>query len=370
MFQPRHNKPGVEAWAALAGTFFSALLLVLTAVYAGPLWRDEVNTANLARMPFHEMWRNLQFESFPPVWPLLLHAANLFGLADTDGGIRSLGLCAGFCVLASFWGCSQWLGCRAPSLSLALVAFLPAFVFVMGENRAYGLASCLLVLSFGTIWRVVEAPSRGRILAAGVTCLLFVHCVYFDAVFLAAMLAGGAGVALRHRQWRTLFALLGVGVVSAVTMTVYLPVIRRGFSNMVVATWPYLNPLVLWCKLGEAVTARSSAQAGHPGLEIWGWIILLAGGLGVAAVWLRAGTGAPSNPEVRRRADLALFCATSMVLGVLGLLLFLFSMRILLQRWHFIQMLCLCGIAMDGILGQPARRHGGGGCCAHSSWSE
>ena len=62
MFQPRHNKPGVEAWAALAGTFFSALLLVLTAVYAGPLWQNEVNTANLARMPFHEMWRNLQIE--------------------------------------------------------------------------------------------------------------------------------------------------------------------------------------------------------------------------------------------------------------------------------------------------------------------
>ena len=67
---------------------------------------------------------------------------------------------------------------------------LPAFVFIMGANRAYGLASCLLVLSFGMIWRTVELPSRSRVLWAALICLLFAHCVYYDIVFLGAMLAG------------------------------------------------------------------------------------------------------------------------------------------------------------------------------------
>ena len=45
----RIPKPGTETAAVLMGTTFSAILLVLTAMNAGPLWRDETNTFNLAR---------------------------------------------------------------------------------------------------------------------------------------------------------------------------------------------------------------------------------------------------------------------------------------------------------------------------------
>jgi hypothetical protein len=42
------------------------MLLVLTAMHAGPLWRDETNTFNLAHMPsLRDIWHNLQFDSFP-----------------------------------------------------------------------------------------------------------------------------------------------------------------------------------------------------------------------------------------------------------------------------------------------------------------
>ena len=51
----RQPKLEAETLAALAGTFFAAFFLVLTALNAGPLWRDEVNTANLAQMPVHEI---------------------------------------------------------------------------------------------------------------------------------------------------------------------------------------------------------------------------------------------------------------------------------------------------------------------------
>ena len=68
----RIAKLGIETSAALIGTAFSALL-VLTAMNAGPLWRDETNTFNLARMPsFRDIWNNLRFESFPLLWPLVV----------------------------------------------------------------------------------------------------------------------------------------------------------------------------------------------------------------------------------------------------------------------------------------------------------
>jgi hypothetical protein len=50
----------VETVAALIGTAVSATLLVLAAMNAGPLWRDETNTFNLAHMPsFRDIWINL-----------------------------------------------------------------------------------------------------------------------------------------------------------------------------------------------------------------------------------------------------------------------------------------------------------------------
>ena len=68
-------------------------------------------------------------------------------------GIRILGLGIGLFFLTSLWLCQRWIGGRAPILSVALLGGLPAFLFVVGANRAYGLAGCLLVLSFGKIWR-------------------------------------------------------------------------------------------------------------------------------------------------------------------------------------------------------------------------
>jgi len=174
MLLKRLPRPGAETAAALIGTTFSAILLILTAMNAGPLWRDEINTLSMAQMPsWKDFWNNLPFESFPPLWPLLLRLCGFLGVTESDAAIRMVGLCVGLSFLASLWLCSRWLGGRAPILSIALLGSLPAFIFIAGANRAYGLAACLLVLSFGMIWRVVELPSRSRILWCGLICVLF-----------------------------------------------------------------------------------------------------------------------------------------------------------------------------------------------------
>src|SRR5438552_15086594 len=164
----RIAKLGIETSAALIGTAFSAMLLVLTAMNAGPLWRDETGTFTLAHMPsLRDVWDNLPFDSFPLLWPLVMRELGMFGLANGDVAIRILGLGIGLFFLASLWLCQGWVGGRTPILSIALLGGLPAFIFVLGANRAYGLAGCLLVLSFGTIWRVLESPTKSRIVSAG-----------------------------------------------------------------------------------------------------------------------------------------------------------------------------------------------------------
>jgi hypothetical protein len=355
----RLPKLGAETAVALAGTAFSAMLLVLTAMYAGPLWRDETNTINVAQMPsLKELWSNMPFESFPPLWPLLLRGCGFLGLAGSDASIRVLGLYVGLIFLASLWLCSRWMGGRAPILSVGLLGSLPAFVFIVGANRAYGLASCLLVLSFGTIWRMVELPSRSRILLAGLACFLFAHCVYYDVVFLCAMLSGAAVVAIRRRQWKALGTLAGIGAVSGASMMIYLPIIHRGSAYLSMNQIPFFNFSILWYKLSSALTARSSA---HPprfdGPEIWFWVMLLLVGLAVALMmqWTRGCQA--QNPEAavastaRVRADLALFCVVSMLFGIVEYMAFLMKLQYLTQTWYYVEMLCLCVISLDGILG-------------------
>ena len=355
----RSPKLGAETAVALAGTVFSAVLLVLTAMYAGPLWRDETNTINLAQMSsLKEFWNNLPYESFPPLWPLLLRGWSFLGLADSDAGIRVLGLYVGLFFLASLWLCSRWIGGRAPILSLALLGGLPAFIFIVGANRAYGLASGLLVLSFGMIWRMVESPSKSRMLWAGLVCLLFAHCVYYDVVFLCAMLSGGALVAIRRRQWKTLGALAGIGAVSGASLAIYLPIIRRGSVYVPMHQLPFFNFAIPWYKLRSALAVQSSARSPQfEGPEVWLWVALLLGGSVVALMMQRA-RGRPAQNQVaaaaitaRIRTDLALFCVVSMLFGIVGYFIFLLKLQYLTQAWYYVEMLCLCAISLDGMLG-------------------
>ena len=362
----RLPKLGAETAVALAGTAFSAMLLVLTAMYAGPLWRDETNTINMAQMPsVTELWNNMPCESFPPLWPLFLRGCGFLGLAGSDASIRVLGLYVGLFFLASLWLCSRWMGCRAPILSVALLGCLPAFVFIVGANRAYGLASCLLVLSFGLIWRMVEFPSRSRVLLAGLACILFAHCVYYDILFLCAMLSGAIMVAIRRRQWKTLGALAGIGAVSGASMMIYLPIIRRGSAYVLMNQEQLFNFSILWYKLNSALAARSSAHSpSFYGPEIWLWVVLLLGGLVVALMMQRIRGRQAQNPETaaaitaRVRADLALFCVVSMLFGIVGYMAFLQRLHFLTQTWYYVEMLCLCAISLDGLLGAnwPALR--------------
>jgi hypothetical protein len=358
MSSRRIAKLGIETLAALIGTAFSAMLLVLTAMNAGPLWRDETNTFNLAHMPsLRDIWHNMQFDSFPLLWPLLVRGCGMLGLTDMDIGIRILGLGVGLFFLASLWLCQRWIGGRAPTLSVALLGGLPSFIFAVGANRAYGLAGCLLVLSFGTIWRTLESPTKSRILSAGFICLLFTQCVYYDVIFLGAMLAAGALVAIRRQQWKTLWTMAGIGLMAGASLLIYLPIIHRDSQYLSLLRSPFFDTATLWNGLGNALAARSSANPeGVNGPQIWIWIMLLLAGIIVAAIMQRTrvrqerkpeGTSEGANPQ---RSDRALFCITSVVLGIVGYFGYLVKLRFFMQPWYYVEILILCAISLDGIL--------------------
>jgi hypothetical protein len=362
----RIPKPGTETTAALIGTAFSATLLVLTAINCGPLWRDETNTLNLAHMPsLRDIWHNLPFDSLPLLWPLLVRGCSILGLTNGDVAVRMLGLAVGLFFLTSLWLCQHWIGGRAPTLSIALLGALPAFIFVVGANRPYGLAGCLLVLSFGKIWRVLECPTTSRTLSACVICLLFAHCIYHDIIFLGAMLAAATLVAIRRQQWKILWTIAGVGLLASASLLIYLPIIYGVPHYLPFWRSPFFNAVTLWNGLGDALAARSSANpSGTTGPQIWIWIALLLAGIIVAVITQRTRPRQASKPEITskspnpKRSELALFCVASMVLGIIGYFGFLLKLRFFMQPWYYVEVLILCAICLDSILGAswPALR--------------
>lgn len=358
----RQRKLELEIVLGIVATAWIATLLVLMMFNAGPLWRDEVNTINVAQMPsLKELWSNMSFESFPALWLLLLRGWSFLGMADSDAGIRVLVLFVGLFFLGSLWLSSRWIGGRAPTLSLALLGSLPAFIFVLGSNRAYGLSLCLLVLTFGAIWRMVECPSRSRIIVTMVLSVLLLHCVYYDAIFLCAMLLGAALVAIRRRHWKTLAALVGIGGVACSSLLVYIPVIRQGSPYLPLIQIPFHFPM-LWERLRQSVTAQSTAYLGTPpGPEIWFWAFLAFFGIAVAAgMQIRMLRGAwkqnlatwtpDATSYPHARADLALFSGASLLCGTAAYICFLLKLQFPTEPWYYLGMLTLCAISLDGVL--------------------
>jgi hypothetical protein len=188
--------------------------------------------------------------------------------------------------------------------------------------------------------------------------MLFAHCVYYDVVFLGAMLSGAAVVAIRRRQWKTLGALAGIGAVSGASMAMYLPVIHRSSAYVPMIRHPFFHSSALWYGLCDAVSARSNAHLGEAsGPQVWLWVTLLLGGSVVALRMQRAHGCQAQNHEAaaaitaRVRTDLALFCVVSMLFGIAGYFAFLLKLQFFMQTWYYVGILSLCAISLDGMLG-------------------
>ena len=108
-------------------------LLIVRAMHAGGLWRDECAVVQLARMPsVSDIFHNFQHEAFPPLFPLIVRAYTiLFG--STDLVLRIFGLCVGCLLIAAFWINARSLSSDVPLIALGLTSLNTTF-FVWGNN--------------------------------------------------------------------------------------------------------------------------------------------------------------------------------------------------------------------------------------------
>lgn len=322
---------------ALAATALIVFLHVWFTPNVGGLWRDEVNTVNLATLPtWADLWRFHNQDSFPLLFASMVRVwSGLFGSGDES--LRLLGLIIGLSGVAALWINARLMGLRFPFWSLVLVGANPMIIRYGDSMRGYGLSITFLLLMFGLVWKVGQGQEKRWIAIAMVTAVLGVHATYYNAVLLFAICLGGCSVALKESNWRAALAVLGVGGAAAISLLPYAPTFLRANDWNFLVQYPFTLSW-MWQRLSEVTGAP------HPvGIAIWSGLVLAAFAAAAAAIFRRSSEG-------RQRRAVALFCGVSLLVGIISYYLFLKLLNYYTQPWYYLSLVTFVAMCLDPLL--------------------
>jgi hypothetical protein len=321
---------------ALALTGASVLLHFFSLTEAGGLWRDEIAIANIATLPsWAETFRALPHDHCPIVFPAVVRVWTALGLAQTNTGMRILGLGLGLFLVASFWAASRMMGREPPLLFLSLVAVNPTMIRYGDSIRGYALGIAFIVLTMGLIWRFIEAPSARRGWLAGLGAVVSVQTLYQNAFFLLAICVAGAVVCLRQRQPAKVVSILGVGFVAALSLLPYVQPVLQAQDWWVVS------------KSGTSLTIAWRYLSYFTGIffSVWVIVVVFAATFGIGRAIL--GT---RREKIYDQPDLPLFGGIALVLGVIGFGVFIKLTGLPTQVWYYIPGLCFAVVCCDALV--------------------
>ena len=331
----------VAAPLAVIGTITAAVLHIVFCTHAGALWRDEVNSLNLATVnTLSELWANLSFDSFPVSFFIVLRLFAGVPATVSDMELRIFGAVIGLLILAALWLNARWLGFRVPLISVALVGVNPMVIRYGDSIRAYGLGILLVLLCVGTMWRFVVEGSWTRFVSALVAAVLSVQCLYYNSFLLFAICMGASAVCLRRRDYRRIAMILSIGIVAAASLIVYLPTIREVGKTNIFWKGDFTVSL-FWKKLSETL--------GSPivGTE-WLWIGLFFFAL-IAGSWFLFARVKGASPLLEK--DLLLFSLITLLVGTVGYITFLFYLSYMTQPWYYVVFVAFIGSCLEAIVG-------------------
>jgi hypothetical protein len=325
----------VAGGVALGSTLLIIYLHIVFGMHAGALWRDEVNSLEIATMrTLSEIWSNLCFDSFPALFFLVLRVVAGVPATASDAALRVFGVSIGLLILGMTWLNARWLRLGFPLLSLALIGLNPMVIRYGDSIRAYGLGIALLLLALGAMWRLVESFTAGRALFAALSAVLSVQCLYYNSILLFAICLGAAAVTMRRRQVKETLIVFAIGGISAATLLPYVPTIQRVHLWNFIWKAPF-TPEELWRTFGSP-------------LEIAAWVFLfvLAVIAGAWAMWQRK----PADADGPAKKERILFGLVTLVIGTAGYAGFISVLGYLTQPWYYIAFAAFAATCIEMVL--------------------
>ena len=324
---------------AVVATIVIVFLHACLTPNVGGLWRDEVNTINLATLPtWHDVWEFHNQDSFPLLFASTVRIwSGLFG--SSDESIRLLGLIIGFGVVGAFWINARLMGLPFPFWSLVLAGANPMIIRYGDSARGYGLSLIFLLLMFGFIWNVTQRLEWRRLVIATVTAVVGVHATYYNAVLLFAICTGGCFVALQERKGRTALAVVGIGAAAAMSLLPYVPTFLHANDWNFLVQYPFTIAL-MWKQLSEVTGSPFSI-----GIAIWSFLAFAA--MITAALAMFRGEGDQAMPQ---RRSVASFCGVALLVGIVSYASFLKLLSYHTNPWYYLSLITFVAACIDPIL--------------------
>jgi hypothetical protein len=332
---------------AIVATTLIVFLHVCLTPNVGGLWRDEVNTVNLATLPtWHDVWEFHNQDSFPLLFASTVRIwSGFFGSGDDS--IRLLGLIIGLAVVAAFWINARLMGLPFPFWTLVLAGANPMIIRYGDSARGYGLSLIFLLLMFGFVWSLSQGLEWRRFVIAMVTAVVAVHATYYNAVLLFALCAGGCFVALREQNWRAALAIVGVGAAAALSLLPYVPTFLHANDWNFLVQYPFTIGL-MWKQLSEVIGSPFSI-----GIVIWS-LLAFAALITAALAMFRVDL----DPAIPQRRSVASFCGVSLLVGIVSYAGFLKLLNYHTIPWYYLSLVTFVAVCIDPILSpKNARLH-------------
>ncbi len=339
------NLAKIEWYAAGFITLLSVWLHVSHALHAGPLWRDEANTAAISALPtIGDIWKNLEFDSFPIAWLLVVRVLHGLGMAG-DAGLRFVGCLVGLAIVGVLWALARSFYRGLPLFSLALLAICPSLVIYGDSARAYGFGSLTGLVAFGFLWRYFDQPSWKRFAISSAASIFAAQSLYYNCIVIGAACAGGLALAWRRRDRNLAWQAPLAGVPAALTLLPYFQVFHRAGEWNILVQIDKFEFTNFWGKLTTAV-----GLAG--GWFIWIWTALFIFALFVLPMALLRQPLLKTSP---REKETIVFGVSALFAGTLSYYLFLKMLRYPTQPWYYLSLLAFIAVAIDAVAGASFR---------------
>ena len=335
-----------------------ALLITLAAMWfhlsfhahAGGLWRDEANTVSVASRHSPGEMAN---DSFPILMPVMVRGWEALGLGGSDRGLRWLGTLIGLGLLAALW-VAAWIGkSRPPALGLALFGLNSTAIIYGDSLRAFGVGSLLDVLLLAAMCAFLRKSSWSRTALLAASAILSVQALFQNAIFVAAVCAGGWVVCWWRRMLPGAAKILLVAVLAAASLLPYgsriEPLARSSPTSGISTLRTEFRPAVAFGSLGSAL---GFPLRGY--VWIWG-LSSLAVLASAARAWRGEASVSRSGADGIEGRHARVLAATTLLAGVGLFAVFLWWAALRTQPWHFLPLMALAAACFE--LSTPPLRH-------------
>lgn len=332
-----------EQILALILTVIAICLNAINFSNAGGLWRDEVNSINLATLPdLTQLWSSLQYDSFPVVHYLAIrYWAQLFGSADTS--LRLLGLTIGILLIGALWYKAIGLGSRTPLISLLLIGLNPLMIRFLDALRPNGLAALATVLAFTAVWRTLRRTDYKHLAVTTVILVICVQTLFQDAILILAIGIAAIATGLRQGGPRRAGLMAIPFVIAALTLIPYFGNLQKAAQWSPVAMGPPDEKMLLPGLL-------RLVNAPFPWMG-WLWLALAVTAT-LSILWQIKRRTLADEKELQSK-ELSFYCGVTMVSAAALFMLFLAKgVGISPRAWHYMPLLVLLAISAEPLLEQ------------------